>query len=89
MNEFAWRDKAACLGLPNEIFFPTSMSIHKWDEGKSICAECPVTKECLELALSRDELEDRWGIFGGLSPAERLEERDKRAKEKRQIIFRK
>jgi hypothetical protein len=85
MANHGWRDKAACIGLPSELFFPTSMSIHKWDEGKAVCAGCPVKEECLQVALAHDELEDRWGIFGGLSPSERLQLRDK----KNQIIFRK
>lgn len=74
-----WWEQAACVGLPIDLFFPESMSIHKWDEGKKVCEVCPVRQECLDLAMDVDELEDRWGIFGGLSPSERLELRRKKS----------
>jgi WhiB family redox-sensing transcriptional regulator len=35
---------------------------------KSVCATCPVQKECLEHAISVDE---RYGIWGGLNHDER------------------
>lgn len=70
-----WRDRAECIGAPNEIFFPTSMSIYRYDQAKAICEICPVTQECLESVLDLEDLEDRWGVFGGLTPPERAEVR--------------
>jgi WhiB family redox-sensing transcriptional regulator len=66
-----WLDKAQCVGAPIEIFFPTSMANDRWEAGKAVCATCEVKKQCLELVLRLEHLEDRWGIFGGLTPAER------------------
>ncbi len=61
-----WYEKARCKGWDPEIFYP--------DRGvpsasaKAVCRECPVQRDCLEYALSRDE---RFGIWGGLSERER------------------
>jgi len=39
-----------------------------------------VTKECLLFALQWEDLEDRWGMFGGLTPNERNLTRSARRK---------
>jgi WhiB family redox-sensing transcriptional regulator len=38
------------------------------DKAKAICRRCPVQAECLDWAYTTDEKE---GIWGGLTPAER------------------
>ena len=35
---------------------------------KSLCAECPIRKDCLEYAV---EAQEEWGIWGGLTSRER------------------
>lgn len=79
-SDHKWRDLAECIGAPNEIFFPTSMSIYRYDQAKMICAGCRVRQECLDSVLGLEDLEDRWGVFGGLTPPERAEVRWKKIK---------
>lgn len=73
-----WQDDAACLGEPLEVFFPEGTSDKKWQRAIDICRRCTVRKECLDLVIGLDELTDRYGIFGGLTPYQRLLERDRR-----------
>lgn len=35
---------------------------------KSLCAECPIQRDCLEYAV---EAKEEWGIWGGLTARER------------------
>lgn len=75
-----WRDRAACDGLPDELFFPGEASTRTtqkaWEPGKAICRGCPVRAHCLG-----DELDfeftlpggsQLYGLYGGLTPTERL-----------------
>ena len=61
-----WIEHAACKGLPLEMFFPHGQD---YTQGKKICAECSVRKECLETELQFDI--SNHGLFGGLTPSER------------------
>lgn len=71
-----WRDRAACLGVNPELFFPAGSgddSYHTTGNDeinavKKICRMCPVRAACLDEALARGE---RWGIWGGTTAAER------------------
>ncbi len=83
MRRDRWLTSAACRGLPTSMFFPErwqNASAH--ETAKKICDTCRVKGECLELALReiRSE-EDRWGVFGGLTPHERWMERRRRERE--------
>lgn len=55
-----------------------------YEEGKAICAECPIREACLADAMARRE---RFGLWGGLTPIERRRierrERRKRLQERR------
>lgn len=76
-----WREDANCLDVDTEVFFPSGRGTggeERWDYAKSVCAFCKVRKPCLELALSIEEHDDRWGIYGGLTPLERRAVRIKR-----------
>ncbi len=74
---FNWQDRAACKGVPVNIhdryFFPGT-SGRPAPEGaydyarETWCNRCPVKQECLDFALDNNE---KWGIWGGLSPEER------------------
>lgn len=64
----SWRNHAECLYVYPDVFYP-----HKYDhsscrEAKSICARCPVKTECLTAAF---EIDEPFGIWGGLTPRER------------------
>lgn len=83
LEEESWRDYAACLEVYADAFYP-----HKYDrascrEAKAICANCPVDAECLEAAF---EVDEPFGIWGGLTPRERDVIRREDGRPKRQPI---
>jgi hypothetical protein len=58
-----WQEKAKCLNLDTNIFFDK----YEEDVGlrfavDKLCSECPVRKECVAYAVSRQE----WGVWGGI-----------------------
>lgn len=71
-----WREAALCRPAVHkrpEMFYP--LGIEKGyttapavEAGKAFCKPCPVRERCLAYALKRGE---EWGIWGGLTPAER------------------
>jgi len=63
-------ENAPCQSTDPEIFFPDPMDTEKINNAKSVCASCnPTTKgKCLSFALSNSI---RYGIWGGLTEAER------------------
>ncbi|MET0454122.1 MAG: WhiB family transcriptional regulator [Mycobacterium sp.] len=69
----AWQPRAACKGLPQEIFFPPeglrgrSLS-HREDDAKRICHSCPVIDACRAHALDTAEPH---GVWGATTPIER------------------
>lgn len=60
-------DDAACAEVTPDVFFPEVGSA-PLAQVRKICAGCPVSAECLELAL-RERIV--WGVWGGLTSAER------------------
>jgi WhiB family redox-sensing transcriptional regulator len=70
-----WQERAACRGVDADIFFPRGITEKRFDEAKKICATCSVKKECLGIVWHLEPFEDRWGVFGGLTPAERIHQR--------------
>lgn len=68
-----WRQQAACAGMDVNLFFPVGefRGVHavQVEEAKRVCRRCSVRDECLESAL---ESREKYGVFGGLTPAERL-----------------
>ena len=69
----SWRDHAQCIGTDGDVFFPNAPlgNIATWSAARSLCAECSVRDDCLAMALSHPINEDRWGMFGGMTPSER------------------
>lgn len=65
----AWQKRKACIGEPTTTFYPAPGDTALLRKAKSICANCPVRKECLEYALENSE---RFGIWGGKSARERM-----------------
>jgi WhiB family transcriptional regulator, redox-sensing transcriptional regulator len=77
-----WREQAACLEFPAVLFFgqddsePQAERRVREQQAKRVCAGCIVREECLEFALSTRE---PYGIWGGLTEAERRSRLHKRA----------
>jgi len=66
-----WRDRAACLGVDPELFFPigsTGPALFQIEEAKAVCRHCEVVETCLKWA---SESGQDAGIWGGLSEDER------------------
>jgi WhiB family transcriptional regulator, redox-sensing transcriptional regulator len=91
MTEYApadWRAAGACVSADPDLFFPVSpngQAARQAARALRICAICPVRRECLEFALSINEME---GIWGGTTPEERIRSRReataRRRRERRQ-----
>lgn len=64
-----WRTRAACRGVPQDVFFPENPK--QMSEARAICAACPVRTDCLRYALSLPVTDDRTGIFAGTSARQR------------------
>jgi WhiB family transcriptional regulator, redox-sensing transcriptional regulator len=69
-----WQERANCLGVDPDLFFPERGASTR--EAKAVCRGCEVRLECLEYALSHGE---KFGIWGGLSERERRRVRRERA----------
>lgn len=70
-----WRSAGACLSADPDLFFPISShgpGERQIAKAKTICAGCQVRQECLEFALSHDQMH---GIWGGTTPEDRQRER--------------
>jgi WhiB family redox-sensing transcriptional regulator len=69
-TEQPWRERAACLGIDPELFFPERGGDGKTSQNaKATCAVCPVRVECLETAIEAGE---RYGVWGGMNYKERV-----------------
>lgn len=66
----AWQSQAACAETDPEVFYPEKGGSHR--EAKAICAACPVRTQCLEYALRMEAADYPTGVWGGMSPDERL-----------------
>ena len=72
-----WRDSAACRDADPELFFPpgnVGRNGCDWSVPRSYCARCPVAvrEACLAEALASESGTYRNGMWGGLTPDERL-----------------
>ncbi|GHI91313.1 WhiB family transcriptional regulator [Streptomyces olivaceus] len=79
-NSLAWADRAACRGDNLELFFTESKT--GVELAKSICGTCPVREACLAETLQAED-GSRYGVYGGLTPAERAELVGEERKERR------
>lgn len=85
-NNISWREKAACRGMDTNFFFPKlGVNAKQVREIKAICASCPVTVQCLDIALEQDI--DNHGFFGGTSPNERRLIRSQARSARNKITF--
>lgn len=74
--------RAACVGVPDNVFFPEE---HRRSpiEARRICYACPVRLACLDECMRAEAgtpRHSRHGIYGGLTPTERSELAKKRAR---------
>jgi len=70
-----WRSAGACLAADPDLFFPISSAgpaERQVARAKEICAGCSVRRECLEFALSHNQI---YGIWGGTTADDRERER--------------
>ena len=70
-----WRSAGACLSADPDLFFPISSAgpaQRQIARAKKICAGCSVRRECLEFALSNNQI---YGIWGGTTADDRQRER--------------
>jgi WhiB family redox-sensing transcriptional regulator len=77
--------KAACRGLDSEMFFHPegergSAKEARERAAKALCATCPVIMECRAHAL---KVREPFGVWGGLTEAERQVIYDAQARETR------
>lgn len=69
-----WRSRAACRGMPLELFVPSEGTRVSWvyyRPALRVCARCTVRSECLADALEWEDSGARMGVAGGLTPNER------------------
>jgi WhiB family redox-sensing transcriptional regulator len=62
-----WQNRANCVGVEPELFFPTSRNDSAKD-AKRICRNCPVQRECAQSARDNGE---EFGVWGGRTEQER------------------
>jgi WhiB family redox-sensing transcriptional regulator len=69
----SWVELAACRHRDTRFWFSTPASFET-RVAVAVCRSCPVRGECLEQALRWEAVTDgpRFGIFGGLTPTERV-----------------
>ncbi|MFI6496848.1 WhiB family transcriptional regulator [Nonomuraea typhae] len=80
--DWSWQHRAVCKGEDLVLFFgPDGERQPERDvrerKAKAICGGCPVRRECLDYALSRNE---KYGFWAGLNEDERASERRRRMK---------
>ncbi|MHA6801523.1 WhiB family transcriptional regulator [Bounagaea algeriensis] len=72
-EQWDWQRFAACRDTSAAVFFAPDSERgarrrRREDAAKDICARCPVRQACLNHALA---VEEPYGVWGGLTPAER------------------
>lgn len=67
--DHSWHTEALCRGSSPELFFfEAGQSKKKNHVVEQYCNYCPAKQRCLDYALNNDI---RFGVWGGLTPAER------------------
>ena len=68
-KDMTWMERAYCRGSSPELFyFDAGQSKRKNYSVAEFCSKCETRERCLEFALNNEE---RFGVWGGLTPAER------------------
>jgi len=74
MPDRSWQMAALCRGNHSYLFFPPSTQERKEERERrelkahAICMVCPVRVDCLDFAV---EINESYGIWGGLTEVER------------------
>ena len=76
-----WRDSASCLGLAHPWHDPwhppeSASNSTLYDEARSICEQCPVSRPCLTEAMAEESglgRRSRHGMRAGTTPTQRWE----------------
>lgn len=58
-----WMDRAACVGLEPEDWYPNPSDTLSREEAIAVCNRCPVKNECNEWA---DDNRIEYGVWGGV-----------------------
>jgi WhiB family redox-sensing transcriptional regulator len=66
VDEYNWRDDAACAETDGDLFFPRKGGHDS--PGIRICNNCPVRTQCLDYAITTEQIK---GIWGGTTPSQR------------------
>lgn len=74
-----WMKRAACNGMPTEVFYPTDERGEA--TAKKVCAVCEVRADCLAYALNQHADAVDAGIWGGTSERERRQIRRRTRRE--------
>lgn len=76
----AWTAHAECAKFGAPGMFPSEGDTEGIRWARETCAVCPVRRECLTEALESGE---QYGVWGGLTTAERTELRNRNARQAR------
>jgi WhiB family redox-sensing transcriptional regulator len=68
-DAMSWMHEANCKKMDADLFFPTEKGGGYSEFAKEVCATCPVVEPCLWYA---NETSAETGMFGGMSPPQRL-----------------
>lgn len=79
-----WHNQAACRNANPDLFFPEQLNhgrppANAAAAALAICDTCPVIDPCRDYALTRSTHHDMYGIWGGLTAAERAQIRRRTA----------
>jgi len=71
ITQTSWMDAASCASV-DPLLFDQGDRAHanRYTDARRVCRACPVAAQCLTHAIERDE---RYGMWGGLTPEEREE----------------
>lgn len=64
-----YRDAALCKGKNIDLWYPpldTEVPERYYSVAREVCHRCTVWRNCLD-----DGIEERWGMWGGLTPVDR------------------
>ncbi|MGW1785430.1 WhiB family transcriptional regulator [Streptomyces sp. NPDC002143] len=81
-----WRERAACLRVDPDLFFPvghTGPALDQIDEAKAVCGRCPVMEQCRDWAVEAGQVE---GIWGGMTETERRALRRRRIRQTKDTV---
>ena len=66
-----WRQRAACVGAPITLFFPTLNRPSDLSQAKALCGRCPVIEDCREEWQSMPGPMRNHGVWWGTSDGDR------------------